>query len=61
MTGKELVDWIKENEAEDMEILLLQDDGVVDRIKPEIVQNMRIKEEYWEAGFLPDVGESVIL
>ena len=61
MTGRELIDWIKENEAEDMEILFLQDDGIVTRIAPEIMQNRRIRDEYWEASFLPETGESVIL
>lgn len=61
MTGRELTDWIRENEADDMEILFLQDDGIVNNVKPEVVQNRRIKQEYWEAGFLPDEGESVIL
>ena len=61
MTGREITDWIRENEADDMEILFLQDDGIVNNVKPEVVQNRRIKQEYWEAGFLPDEGESVIL
>jgi len=61
MTGRELAGWIRENEAEEMEVLFLQDDGLVTRINPEIQSNRRIKEEYWEAGFLPDTGESVIL
>lgn len=61
MTGKELIRWIQENDAEDMEILFLQDDGVVTRISPEVQNNRRVKQEYWEAGFLPDEGECVIL
>lgn len=61
MTGRELIEWIQENEAEDMEILFLQDDGIVTRLNPEIQNNRRIKEEYWEAQFLPETGESVIL
>lgn len=61
MTGKELIRWIQENDAEDMEILFLQDDGVVTRIAPEVQNNRRVKQEYWEAGFLPDEGECVIL
>lgn len=61
MTGRELVEWIQENHAEDMEVLCLEDDGVIVRLSPEIQNNMRIKQEYWEASFLPDIGESVIL
>ena len=61
MTGQELVNWIQENNAEDMEVLYLQDDGIVTGVSPEVMNNRRIKEEYWEAGFLPDAGESVIL
>lgn len=61
MTGRELAEWIVENHAEDMEVLFLQDDGIVTRINPEVMENKRIKEEYWEARFLPEEGESVIL
>ena len=61
MTGRELTEWIMENHAEDMEILFLQDDGIIERVIPEIQSNRRIKQEYWEAGFLPEEGESVIL
>ena len=61
MTGKELIRWIQENDAEDMEILFLQDDGVVTRIVPEVKDNRQVKQEYWETGFLPDEGECVIL
>ena len=61
MTGRELVEWIRENNAEDMEILFLQDDGVITRVSPEIQSNIRIRQEYWETGFLPETGESVIL
>ena len=62
MTGGELVNWIQENNAEDMEVLYLQDDGIVTKIfNPEIAENAEIKKEYWEAQFLPDEGRSVIL
>ena len=61
MTGKELIRWIQENDAEDMEILFLHDDGVVTRIVPEVKDNRQVKQEYWETGFLPDEGECVIL
>lgn len=60
-TGSELTRWIQENNAEDMEILFLQDDGVVTGIVPEVRSNRLVKQEYWEAGFLPDEGECVIL
>ena len=61
MTGRELTEWINENEAEDMEVLFLQDDGTISDIKPEVQFNRRIKDEYWDARFLPETGESVIL
>ena len=61
MTGRELAAWITENHAEDMEILFLQDDGIVTQIKPEKESNKTIRAEYWEAGFLPETGERVIL
>ena len=61
MTGRELAEWIVKNHAEEMEVLFLQDDGIVTRINPEVMENRRIKEEYWEMRFLPEEGESVIL
>lgn len=61
MTGQELVEWIQENHAEDMEIMYLQDDGIVTRIYPEVMENKEIKAECWEARFLPDTGRSVVL
>jgi hypothetical protein len=61
MTGRELIAWITENHADDMEILFLQDDGIVTRINPEIQSCDEAKEWYWEASFLPDEGSVVIL
>lgn len=62
MTGRELCEWIRENKAEEMAVLYLQDDGIVTEIRgPEVVENARIKAEYWEARFLPEDGRSVIL
>ena len=61
MTGRELTEWIRENHAEDMDVLYLQDDGIVNGIMPEVQDNRLIREEYWEAGFLPEEGKSVIL
>lgn len=61
MTGRELIEWIEENHAEDMELLYLQDDGTITGIVPEVQENRQIKEEYWEARFLPEEGRSVIL
>lgn len=62
MTGKEIIDWIRENHAEDMDILCMGYDGlIVQIIDPEIRDNAEIKEEYWECGYLPDEGRSVIL
>jgi len=61
MTGRELKAWIDENEAEDLELLFLQDDGCVCNIKPEIMENKIVKENYWEAKFLPDEGRCVLL
>lgn len=62
MTGMELIAWIQENHAEDMEVLFLQEDGIVTRIfSPEVAENAEIRNEYWEAQFLPEEGRSVIL
>ena len=62
MTGQEIINWIHENHAENMEILCAGYDGMIVQTKnPEIVENSVIREEYWECGFLPEEGRSVLL
>ena len=61
MTGQELIDWIHESHAENLEFIFIQADGFVTRIMPEIIDNKEIKEELWEGYFLPDEGKCVVL
>ena len=62
MTGREPAAWILENHAEDMEVLYLREDGTVTgAVKPEVAENADIRAEYYEAGFLPEEGRSIIL
>ena len=62
MTGRELIAWIRENHAEDAEVIYLQEDGIVTPIfSPEVRENADVKDEYYEARYLPDEGRCVIL
>ena len=61
MTGGELVNWIRENGAEEMEIFCATDEGgLVTWIVPEIKDNAELREDYYAARGLPD-GRSVVL
>ena len=61
MTGKELIKWIQENEAEEMEIVWADDEyDTVYRIEPQIKENAELKDEY-RADWLKKEGKSVVL
>ena len=61
MTGRELIVGIKENGAEEMEVVFLGYDGIMGEIKPEIAENAEVKSGNHECGFLDNEGKCVIL
>ena len=61
MTGAELIKWIQDHHAEELEIFCATfEGGLVTRIVPEVVANQKIRGSYAEARDLPD-GWSVVL
>ena len=61
MTGEELINWIHEHKAEDMEVFFLSGDGILEVPKPEIMENSQVKLCYWESYGLDPNSRSVIL
>ena len=61
MTGGELVEWIRENKAEDMQVLWVDDESMVYKAKPEIVENAELQRKYGHTGRLSRDGRSVVV
>lgn len=61
MTGRELIDWIVEHGAEEMEVLWVDDEQMVYRAVPEVMSNSELRKKYSNTGRLKADGRSVVV
>lgn len=58
MTGKELIEWIKDNKAEELVVIVAINDYYACDRKPEIRETSDVKEVYFLSSF--ESGDKVI-
>jgi hypothetical protein len=61
VTGRELIDWIVEHGAEEMEVLWVDDEQMVYRAIPEVMNNSELRKKYANTGRLKADGRSVVV
>lgn len=61
MTGRELIEWIVEHGAEEMEVLWVDDEQMVYRAVPEVMSNSELRKKYSNTGRLKADGRSVVV
>lgn len=61
MTGSELIDWIKRNHAEHMQVVIIDDGYAVFLAKPEIRDNEELKRIYVNSAGLDRHRQSIVM
>jgi len=61
MTGKELIAWIRENKAENLQMLVIDDGYAVFMARPEVREADELKRVYVSTGWLRKGEKAVVL
>jgi len=61
MTGRELIEWIKQNHAEKMQVVQIEDGYAVFLVRPEIRENDDLKRIYINSAGLKKGEKSVVI
>lgn len=61
MTGRELIAWIRENKAENMQVVIIDDGYAIFRSRPEVRENNELKRVYVDSAGLLKGEKSVVM